>query len=161
MAFPIAKLGGMKGFCYILTTNLSCPTEAGKTIVKGFTIALLLISSSAFGQGFVLGSSVDSTFEKFSKRVFSLDRTVLGVHLEPASIVEVKSQAGDSTIKFELKYVHTVGNPPSFDEIARDMIGNESNYWCALFGTEYLVIGLFRNTGTMNDVKYYYQIINK
>jgi hypothetical protein len=125
--------------------------------MKGIAILLLLISSSAFGQEFIFGSSVDSTFKNFSNTVFSLKRTELCIRIKPLNIVELQDERSDSIIKFELKYIHTIGNPPSFDEIENDLITNRSNYWCAFFGTEYLVIGLYRNTGSMNDVKYYYR----
>ena len=124
-----------------------------------FTLVLLLMSHSIFGQEIITGSSVDSTFKSFSNTVFSLDRKRLGVQIKPTNIVELKDEHANSIIKFELKYIHTIGDPPSFDEVENNSITNESTYWCALFGTEYLVIGLFNNTGSMNDVKYYYQIM--
>ena len=132
-----------------------CATETSN--MKAFTIVLILISNSIFGQEIIIGSPVDSTFKNFSNTVFSLKRSELKIRIKPLNILELQDERADSIIKFELKYIHTIGNPPSFDEIENYLITNRSNYWCAFFGTEYLVIGLSRNTGSMNDVKYYYR----
>jgi len=132
-----------------------------KTYILTFFIFL---SGVVFGQEVFLGNEKDSTFIKFTEKLYSLERLYLDIKpIEPTNTIQIIDKSG-MIDKYKLKYIHRIGNAPSFEEfikIENDVMSLNSSYSCTKYGTDYIVIHMARPTGSMNDVKYYYEIIRK
>lgn len=126
-------------------------------------IFFILLSELGFGQVIFTGTVSDSSFIKFKRKVYLLERLLLNIEpIEPNNTISLTATEGIAE-EYKLKYVERIGNPPSFEEGLKtgNIVFINSSYSCTKFGTDFIIIHMARPTGMINDIKYYYEIVRK
>jgi hypothetical protein len=129
--------------------------------IRPYLILLsILFSGALFGQEVFFGEKTDSTFVKYQEKVHLLDRLILAVEpIRPTDTISLTNAKG-KVEKYKLKYIDRKGNPPSFEDFLKTgskIMFSDSSYSCIKFGSDFIVIQMSRNTGMINDIKYYYE----